>query len=214
MTVREAMREIESHEFAARLNVASNFRTFLRAAQRQEAVRTLLQELDSQEKRQQVFFRILELSRQRVDPRYENQWDTALAVYVWLINLKDFDLAKVAAEAAAQALQCWWAMKVSGHILLGSLTHSNAGVEQREVTSSSSISARETQASDVGEVILFGSFLSEMAKMVVVQANADTRLSLRESILVTDKWSSQQSDYWVLPRNTDSKTVLEERRML
>lgn len=118
MTFGGALKEVESHDLAARLNVASDFGTFLRAAQQQQSVRALIQELGSRKRLQEVFYRILELSRQKVDLRYENQWDTAIALYVLLISLKDFDLAKIAAQVAAQMPQCWWAKKVSTHIRL------------------------------------------------------------------------------------------------
>jgi hypothetical protein len=118
MTLDEVMKEIESHAFAARVNVASDLRTFLRAAQAERSVNDLLEELDSPEKRPAVLSKIYELTQRQVDPRYENPWDTALAVYVWAMSVRDSDLATIAAEAAAQAPQCWWAAKLSRKILL------------------------------------------------------------------------------------------------
>jgi hypothetical protein len=118
MTLNEAMKEIESHTFAARVNVASDLRTFLQAAQAEPSVKDLLEELDSPEKRPAVLSRIYELTQQQVDPRYENPWDTALAIYVWAMSLKDLDLAAIAAEVTARAPQCWWAAKLSRQMLL------------------------------------------------------------------------------------------------
>jgi hypothetical protein len=118
MTISEAMNEIESYEFAARLNVASDLRTFLRAAQTEPSVNDLLQELDSPEKRLAVLSKVFELSQRQIDLSYENPWDSSLAIYVWSMSLKDLGLAKAAAETAIQAPQCWWAVKLSRKILL------------------------------------------------------------------------------------------------
>jgi hypothetical protein len=113
MPLDEVMNEIESHEFAGRVNVASDLRTFLRAARAEPSVNGLLQELDSPEKRPAVVNRVFELARRQIDPRYENPSDTPLAIYVWSMSLKDMGLATIAAERAAQAPQCWWAAQLS-----------------------------------------------------------------------------------------------------
>jgi len=118
MTLAEAMKEIESHTFAAKLSVASNFQTFWIAARAEESVRYLSKELDKQVNLSRVFKRIGELSRQEMDLRYENQWDTALAVYLLLIKRRDIILAKMAAEMVARVPQCWWASKISYKMLL------------------------------------------------------------------------------------------------
>lgn len=124
MTFQEAMREIESHEFAARLNLASDFRTFLKIARDQKPTQALVGLLFEKQRQkvwlyhQELVYRIFELSQQKVDPRYENPWDTAFAVYIWAINLIDWDLSKLVAERISRIANCWWAQKISRHILL------------------------------------------------------------------------------------------------
>lgn len=117
MNFEEATREVESLEFDARLNIASGLRLFLQIAQEEQAVSFLLSELKDREKLQALVSRVLELSHREIDSRYENPWDTPLAVYVWLISMKDFTLARIAAGAASLAPQCWWATKVSSEVL-------------------------------------------------------------------------------------------------
>jgi hypothetical protein len=81
MTWHQALDEIQTQEFAAKLNVASGFRSFFRAASEEPAVATLFKAvLESGETREEVFGRILDLSSLDVDIRYENPNDTALAV--------------------------------------------------------------------------------------------------------------------------------------
>ena len=85
MSFEESLTEIESHEFAARLNLASDFKTFYRGMLQERSVRDLSQELNSLEKRLRLFLRTIQLARQLVDPRFENQWDATLATYLWVI---------------------------------------------------------------------------------------------------------------------------------
>jgi hypothetical protein len=193
MTFTEAMREIESHEFAARLNVASNFRTFLRAARQQRAVRILLNELDSPEKHQEVFFRVFELSRQQVDLRYENQWDTALAIYVWLISLKDPGLAKAAASVTTRAPQCWWAAKISRHILLEEQIRSDADIGQRDFTPPSHISPRVTPVAKAGQSVLLANLLSNMPERIVKFKNVTNLRSESAGPGTIQEWPAKRS---------------------
>jgi hypothetical protein len=136
VTFKEAMREIESHEFGARLNVASDFNTFLKVARDQEATQALVGLLFEKQRQkvllyqQELLYRIFELSQQRVDPRYENPWDTAFAVYIWAINLIDWDLSKLVAERVSRIANCWWARKISLYILLEQQKQ-KAGYEQQ-----------------------------------------------------------------------------------
>lgn len=132
------LEEIESNEFAVRLGVASNFRTFLRAAQQEEAVWRVLRELYSQGGRlvlSQILQRVLELSNEQVDFRYENPWDTALTVYLWLLSLKDSEAAETAASAVSRALNCWWATKIARSVLLREQLQNDAGMTLVDVPS-------------------------------------------------------------------------------
>ena len=118
MNVNEVLKEIEGHQFAARLNVASDIGTFCKAARREEVVRKLFRGLASSGVRWRVLLRTHELARQRIDLRYENPWDTAFAVYLWLMSVKDRQLAEMMAGAVSQAPQCWWAARMAREVLL------------------------------------------------------------------------------------------------
>jgi len=113
----EAQREIESDSMAIRLNVASGFKSFLRAIQGERAVCELRKMLETKAAQENLLSRLIELSRQRIDRRYENPWDTALTIYLWLISSVDQNLSDLSAEIVAQAPQCWWAQKLSNQLL-------------------------------------------------------------------------------------------------
>lgn len=126
MNIEQAMNEIESLELCARVNIASGYRMFLQLIQEEESVRALLRELNSREHKalnriseilQMVLNRISEILQKQNDPRYENPSDTALAIYLWVISLKDLSLAKAASAFVTQAPRCWWAAKVSHEVL-------------------------------------------------------------------------------------------------
>jgi hypothetical protein len=72
----------------------------------------LLRSKDWQEK---VAERLADLCEQPIDPQYENPGDTALAVYLWLLDTYDRDLARRCAEKVLAAPRCWWAWRVAGN---------------------------------------------------------------------------------------------------
>lgn len=200
MTFREAMREIESHALAARLNIASDMRTFLEAAKHEEAVARLLEGLDAPDSRSAVFTRTFELSRQRVDLRYENQWDTALAVYVWVMSAKDQGIATIMAEAVAYAPQCWWATRIARDVLLEGQARSSAGVERHDFTPFPSVE----QFSDAGEVVLSAGFvldIREALELFVAEHDQTVKPD------VAQKWSMTQTAYGVGLENPHVETI-------
>lgn len=169
MTFKEAIREIESHEFAVRVNLASSFRGFLRVIRAEKAVDVLLRGLEQPEKRTQLFFRAQELSRQTIDPRHENPWDIALAVYSWAIGQKDLDLAGAMARIVSEAPQCWWASNISLQLTRESLLRSEAGSEEWNFTRLESMLAVSSAASADGETILPATFLQLMPSAHLVE---------------------------------------------
>jgi hypothetical protein len=118
MTTHGALQEVETLEFSARLNLASNLRLFYLAASREAAVGVLAAGLrhDPDGMGSVLLTRILDLSRVTVDPRYRHPSDAALAVYLWLLG-QSSPLGAVAAEVIAQTPQCWWASRVAAPIL-------------------------------------------------------------------------------------------------
>ena len=160
MTFEEALHDIESHEFAAHVNLASDLATFLRIANDHESVRTLLSGIVSIDRQKHLLSEVLRLSRLEVDIRYENPWDSALAVFLWVLSLRSPRLAPVAAEATIQTRQCWWALRVAHGILRESLLQSTQASERHHVVSF----ARPVhlKSINVGERILWSSLLSKL----------------------------------------------------
>ena len=126
MTLTDAMARIESLEFDVLVNVASDFQTFLLAAQQEEAVWFLYRALKKQENCRRLLSRIMVIRDRDIDERYVNPGDTALTVYLWGIHLHDWELAKLAAVIVLEARQCWWARRLAQHILLEQPTFSHA----------------------------------------------------------------------------------------
>jgi len=117
MNIDEAIAEIESTSMVARLGVASDFRTFVAGIKLEPAVHFLYESMHDPKPVGRVLSRISALSRRHADCRYENPWDTALAVYLWMVAHRDRERAKLAAAIVSQAPQCWWATKLSRKLL-------------------------------------------------------------------------------------------------
>jgi hypothetical protein len=159
MKFNEARKHIESHDFAANINVASDFKTFLLATYNQKAVKIVLKDLYSQELRTKIFYRILELSHQQFDKRYENPWDIPLAVYLWLLSNYNDELTKIGANIVTQIPQCWWASKVARYILLKEREYNNAD-NQKNIFHGQDLFVTQSQTTDSEEVILHVNLMS------------------------------------------------------
>ncbi|MFZ0679663.1 hypothetical protein [Candidatus Binatus sp.] len=122
MNLREAREEIESTDFAARVNVASGLSTLLAASKLEGAVVALWNEMISEEVTLRVLNRIRELAEESVDSRYRNPRDTALAVYLWLLALRSPGLCDVGAETTLKAGQCFWSKHLARRHLLEGVT--------------------------------------------------------------------------------------------
>jgi hypothetical protein len=108
---------IESHEFSATVNLASNFRTFLHILGSEQPVQSLARQLDDPAAREAVYSRVFALLKDQGEEAYEHPWDSALAAYLWLLAEHDRDLAKAAAAKVLEAPRCWWARKMAEQIL-------------------------------------------------------------------------------------------------
>jgi hypothetical protein len=119
MRLEQALHEIKSHEFAARLNVVSGMRSFFAAANREPAVMSLLNDMsESGEAREEVLGQIQDLSQLEIDRRYENPNDTPLAILLWLTGYAAHDFSRMAADLVDRAPQCWYAKKLARGILM------------------------------------------------------------------------------------------------
>ncbi len=116
---RKALTRIESLDFDVGLNVLSDFRSITKAAWTDPAVTTLFAAMEaSGEVQESILGRIFDLSRLKVDLRYQNPNDTALAILLWLTLFAAPEHAGLAAEVVDLAPQCWWAKKLARRIIV------------------------------------------------------------------------------------------------
>lgn len=114
----DALAEVESPQFAARINVVSGTKAFFRAVSKDPVVVELYQQSrDSGELREEVLGRIQDLAAEDIDRRYENPNDTPLAVLLWLTCRAAPESAQVAAQYTARAPQCWYARNLAQRII-------------------------------------------------------------------------------------------------
>ena len=154
MTPSEIFSVIESHEFAARLNVASSLDAFLRAAKEENSVQQLFKELASTQHLSALLERVIRLSQVPVDPRYENPGDTALAIYVWLASFRGTAYGRLLAQYSSTALQCWWSSKISRNILLEDNLKNEAAVARQRLDTEALRIQVDTTSADSGEALL------------------------------------------------------------
>lgn len=149
MSWKEALKEIESHEFAAKLNVVSSTQSFFGAASKQPAVLELYRHMiRSGDVREEALGRIHDLSGLEVDRRYENPNDTSLAVLLWLTHFSAPDYVGIAADLVDRAPQCWYAKKLARRILVPPpINTGNTWVEEPPLT-------RESAGNWSGDVVV------------------------------------------------------------
>jgi hypothetical protein len=126
------MTEIESAEFAARVNVASDGRTFVRALCAEPAVSALADRIrgdDGPSVTDILSRRVARLAGQATDVRYEHPGDAALAAYLWLIALAFPDAARAAAAGVLERPNLWWARKVAEDVFFSRGAQQGAGLE-------------------------------------------------------------------------------------
>jgi len=117
MSITKQFDEIESHEMAAQVNVASSLRVASRIVKDHPTVRELVRQLRRPGIPERILERVLMLTRQVTDPRYEDPHDTALMIYAWLLYQHDPDLAIMASAEICQVPNLWWASKIATKIL-------------------------------------------------------------------------------------------------
>lgn len=117
MSLKKFFEKIESYEIAVRTNVTSGMRSFLHALENEPAVGKLFQLAKERANALQILRRVREVAEFRVDPRYENSFDTALTAYLRVLLATHPELARIGASAVANAQNCWWASKVAQEVL-------------------------------------------------------------------------------------------------
>ena len=123
MSLRTVMTEVEGTDFASRVSVASDAETFIEAVQSEAAVSELRGLLASEGNRSCLFLRLQALVYERSDTRYRNPRDAAIATYVWSLGATDPTMGNLAAlTVQAEAIRCWWAVKLARLVLEGMAT--------------------------------------------------------------------------------------------
>ena len=155
---------IESAELSARVNAASDLHLALRIASDQPAVKWLAEQVRKADARGKVASRLLELSQEMTDFRYENPRDVALLVYTLVLSQYAPSLTALAVNAVARAPSLWWASKLVTQLM------------RTRRTASGSIGSHVEAAqvrTDAGDKILLAQPPSDLAIAVVdLVANA------------------------------------------
>ena len=123
----ELFKAIESHEFSAIVNLASDVKTFERILSSEIPLRELTQQMRNAEVRTAAYQRALALVADRGEEGHEHRWDSALAAYLWLLADTDVSLARLVATRVAAAPGCWWARKMAAKVLAPDPAPSSAG---------------------------------------------------------------------------------------
>jgi hypothetical protein len=108
MNFSESLTEIESDNFAALVNIASGYNLFFSFAGQQNVVQELWKELASPTQQEALLKRIKKLAAEEHDLQYCNPRDVAFTIYLWLLSLRNPELAQQAAEVIAKVPQGGW----------------------------------------------------------------------------------------------------------
>ncbi|MCK4578557.1 MAG: hypothetical protein KAU50_07185, partial [Candidatus Marinimicrobia bacterium] len=117
MNINDIFRKIESHETSAQLNLTSNLRHFFMYAERVECIQELKNALKDTICITETLKRILSLSKEDIDFRYENPYDSAITIYLWVLFLQSEIAGKVAANIASKLRHGWWAPRYARKVL-------------------------------------------------------------------------------------------------
>ncbi len=118
MSLDKVLEEIESLDFTTRLSILSGFSTVLLTLKNDQTIAQLISKLaTSEENRQKVFQRILELLPQNPQPEYAHPLDENLTGYLFALNEVDAHLAQESAEKVFETPNLFWARRLAKHIL-------------------------------------------------------------------------------------------------
>jgi hypothetical protein len=192
MTTEDAINDIESLDFAVRLNLASGLKRFIQLLRNEPSVKLLINVINKDTSlKTAVLKRVKDLSGRDFDERYENPSDTAVAAYVWLLGLMDPEAWKSAAAIAASMPQTWWARKTSRFI---------------SQTDSSSISAARSSLE-----VFQGTPLQQFVKTSPGTSKANTE-SLWSRDFILDNQASTLVLFTIPPKSTVSKRTVVVKR--
>ncbi len=110
--------------------MVSGYNQFVRALASLPEVRSLLDEVRSQNAAKALLTRVLTLLRAPYDPAYENPHDVALAAYLWVLKMADPELAQEAAKQVLGCPGCWWAAKLAENLTAAANATTDKPTEQ------------------------------------------------------------------------------------
>jgi len=128
MSLQDALREIESHDFSARLGVANNMAMFLALAERESSVGELIRLLKEPDNANRLLSHVASVLQEQEDVRYRNSRDTAVAVCLWALKQDHPSLAKLLASNVVSEPRLWWARRMAGDLEGRSLTTSESSL--------------------------------------------------------------------------------------
>jgi hypothetical protein len=114
--IKEAFADVESDQFAARIGVASKFTTLVKGLKEELSIQVLL-DLKTAEEVGLISERLRGLCGKEIDRRYANPWDFAITGYLWILWVKDFELAKAAADMVARTQNLWWGKFLADYLI-------------------------------------------------------------------------------------------------
>lgn len=114
-------KEFESNEFSAKVNIASGFRMFEEIIKKDTSFNFFVSAIHDRgmgfaNGPEIVLRRIDELINTEFDHKYENPYDTALAVYAMALEHDNHEAGMCAAQMLNDAKQIWWTRKVINKI--------------------------------------------------------------------------------------------------
>jgi hypothetical protein len=127
MSLQTVLSNIESHDFAARLGVANNMGMFIALAEREEAVKELVQLLQDRDNASKLLDHVAAQLKEQEDVRYRNSRDAAVAVCIWALKQSQPTLAGLLASHVLGAPRFWWARRVATDFSGGLQAPSTAG---------------------------------------------------------------------------------------
>src|ERR1700687_457382 len=117
MALEKLFDEVESPRTAATVNVASGKRSFFKNITSLPVAWKLRQACVKPDAAALVVSRVMSLAERSVDERYENPHDTSLCIYLWALQTRRPDLARIAAGAIREARNCWWSSELASQVV-------------------------------------------------------------------------------------------------
>jgi len=105
---------IEHPQYSAMVNLASSYKQFVHALQMMPEATSLMNLANiSAEYREAVLTRLDQVCRRKIEERYENPWDAALATYLWVLLNTDTQRADNGVNRVRSCPNCWWSKKLA-----------------------------------------------------------------------------------------------------